>query len=100
MTETEVWKALEGHYRKQNWTGVAVLADWFEEQEQAPLADTLRWLSRKGAADTEVIWLNSQNYWYSLVVNRSHPQTYPHDTFRNAVTIVHRDRTSTLEYLL
>lgn len=102
MTEPEVWKALEDHYCQQNWIGVAVLADWFEEQGQAPLADTLRWLSRREAADRSVIFLHSSGvYW---MVNGAHrrslSQAYGSRYFSHAIESVHKERTEALEDLL
>lgn len=102
MTEPEVWKALEANYRQQNWTGVAVLADWFEEQQQASLADTLRWLSRREAADRSVIFLHSSGvYWLvNGVHRRSLVHAYGSRYFSQAIESVHKERTEALEDLL
>jgi hypothetical protein len=106
VTEPEVWKALEAHYRQQNWTGVAVLADWFEEQQQAPLADTIRWLSRREAADRPVIFQytlpeTGNRFWLRNATHRHLNCTRAGQTiFERAVRDTHKERTEALEDLL
>lgn len=100
MTEPEVWEALEEHYRHQNWNGVAVLADWFEEQEQAPLANTLRWLSRKESENKPVLFQSRGEHWHENRVAYLDVNVRSWWTFADALFAVHRDRTKVLENLL
>jgi hypothetical protein len=106
MTEPEVWKALEDHYRQQNWTGVAVLADWFEEQQQTSLANTLRWLSRRETADRPVIYTvptdppMTRPYWYRNAPHRHSNGARSVFLFERAVRDTHKERTEALEDLL
>lgn len=47
MTESEAWDSLAEHLKQKNYTGVLVLADWFQENEKEEVAVYLRWAERK-----------------------------------------------------
>lgn len=47
MTESEAWDSLAAHLQEKNYTGVLVLADWFQENGQEAVATYLRWAEKK-----------------------------------------------------
>lgn len=47
MTESEAWDSLAEHLKQKNYTGVLVLADWFQENDKEEVAVYLRWAERK-----------------------------------------------------
>lgn len=46
MTESDAWDSLAEHLKQKNYTGVLVLADWFQEKGKEEVAVYLRWAER------------------------------------------------------
>lgn len=47
MSESEAWDSLAKHLKQKNYTGVLVLADWFQENGKEEVAVYLRWATKK-----------------------------------------------------
>jgi hypothetical protein len=47
VTEAEAWDSLAEHLKQKNYTGVLVLADWFQENGKEVVAVYLRWANNK-----------------------------------------------------
>lgn len=47
MTESEAWDSLAEHLKQKNYTGVLVLADWFQENGKEEVAVYLRWATKR-----------------------------------------------------
>lgn len=95
MTEETLWTSLEAAYRTSDWTGVAVLADRFEELEQPELADTVRWLSQREAEGTVTLWpdgLKAKGWWFWYNMFSSTATTVVAKDFPTAVLLVHEQR--------
>lgn len=47
MTESEAWDSLAAHLQEKNYTGVLVIADWFQENDKEEVAVYLRWAEKR-----------------------------------------------------
>ncbi len=74
MTEAEAWDSLAEHLKQKNYTGVLVLADWFQENEKEEVAVYLRWANKKHRLPEWGLEFGV-NYWYFW-------NTIRDDTFR------------------
>ena len=63
MTEAEAWDSLAEHLKQKNYTGVLVLADWFQENGEEAVAVYLRWANKRHRLPE---WDDSfgADYWY------------------------------------
>lgn len=67
MTEAEAWDSLAEHLKQKNYTGVLVLADWFQENGKEEVAVYLRWANKRGHL---LQWDEESECWHFLSVDQ------------------------------